>query len=153
GYSCTPPARVLEETGRLQKDVRARIDETAQFVFDVTSPGGLAPGGVGVQSCQKVRLIHGLIRHRIRSERTFDEARYGAPINQEDLASTVLAFGHVTAHAIEVLGQSLSERERDGWLHLWRVVGSLLGTEDDALPDGAVECEALFRRVLQRHQA
>ncbi len=152
GYSCAPPAQILMYSGRMTHDLRARIDETAQLVFDVAEPGGLGPTGRGIRSCQKIRMIHALIRHRVRAETDYDVARFGAPINQEDLAATMLAFGHITAWVIETLGATLSDAEREGWLHLWRVVGALLGIQPNALPTGADDCAALYREVLRRHQ-
>lgn len=90
-YCCKHGAQVLVQTSRLthnSEDITIftrRIAETGQFLIHVMTPGGLKPGGVGIQSIQKVRLIHAAIRHFILPQR-WDAQQLGGPINQEDLA-------------------------------------------------------------------
>ena len=54
---------MLVQTQAMTRHVRQRIFETAQFLFDVADEGGLGPEGRGVTTIQKVRLMHGGVRH------------------------------------------------------------------------------------------
>jgi len=153
-YACARGAEVLARTGKmLGGNLRRRIDETAQMVFDVCSDGGLEPEGRGVETLRKVRLIHAVIRDQVRKDATWDVARLGVPINAEDLAGTMLTFSWSTGRAVELLGADLGTDEWEGWLHLWRVVGSLLGVPDALIPADRAETEALWSAIMGRQHA
>jgi hypothetical protein len=64
-YSWANAARVLTWTSGIDKNVHRRIIETAQFVLDVMAEGGLEPGGFGVRTTQKIRLLHATIRYHV----------------------------------------------------------------------------------------
>lgn len=60
----------------------------------------------------------------------WDINNYGIPINQEDMAATLLAFSVNVLVGIEiVLGQPLPENEQHDYLALWRYLGWLLGID------------------------
>jgi hypothetical protein len=115
GYAAGPCARSLCQTRNMLDRARHRIFETAQFLFDVLEPGGLAPGGRGVAACQRVRLLHAAIRHRTAGAAGPD----GRPVNQEDMLGTLLLFSVTTLHTLEKLGLALSRDERAAWVHTW----------------------------------
>ena len=57
------------------------------------------------------------------------------PINQEDMAVTLLAFSFNVLHGIELtLNKPLSATDQSDYLHLWRYIGWLMGVEDDRNP-------------------
>lgn len=152
-YSCAKGAEVLGRTGRMKQDLRRRIDDTAQMVFDVCGPGGLGTKGRGVRTLQKVRLIHAAIRRGLTSHPGWDTARLGVPINAEDIAGTMLTFSWATGRVVEQLGADLDLAEWEAWLHLWRVAASLLGLPDALMPADKVQSEALWRAIKRRQQA
>ena len=61
-YVCANGAKVLYTTGRMTEQsgnlnvFTRRLMETAQFVINVCSPGGLSDTGSGIITAQKVRL-------------------------------------------------------------------------------------------------
>jgi hypothetical protein len=57
-YAAASGAHVIMQTQGMTRHVRRRVFETAQFLFDTMDHGGLARGGRGVRSAQKVRLMH-----------------------------------------------------------------------------------------------
>jgi len=61
-YAAADGVKVLYETARLQTDARRRVFESGQFLMDVMKPGGLAPGGDGIRTIQRVRLMHAAVR-------------------------------------------------------------------------------------------
>lgn len=131
-YAAANGAQVLTQTGAMTKHVRKRIFETAQFLFDVLDEGGLAPSGRGIRAAQKVRLMHGAIRYLLlsRQKPEWDSAKLGLPINQEDLAGTLLTFSVITLDGIQRLGIEVSDEEGQAWIHTWNAIGSVLGIEE-----------------------
>jgi len=134
-YACGNGAEILFKTGRLTKHTRRRVAQTAQFVLDVMSPGGLEPGGRGLATALKVRLMHASVRfYFLREVKSgnieYDVVTTGYPINQEDLLGTMLAFSSVVIEGIEKLGLRVSKAEKEAILHLWKCIGFLIGIED-----------------------
>lgn len=139
-YACANGAKVLYETGRLSEHngslnaFTRRIAETAQFIVNVMSPKGLSPMGTGIRSAQKVRLIHSSIRYYIH-KKGWDTDTYGAPINQEDMAGTLMSFAPLVLEGLETLGLVLSDDEKEAYVHCWRIVGHFMGLDEDLLPN------------------
>ena len=155
-YSCANGAKVLVQAGRLthqesdkHKIFARRIAETGQFMLEVMKPGNLRPGGSGIQAIQKIRLIHAAIRAFTPKEK-WDAVAFGVPINQEDLAITLLTFSVVLTDALERFGISEKEEIVEGFLHTWTAIGSLLGIEEDLLPSDVATAHALLEAILQR---
>lgn len=159
-YTCAKGAQVLYDTGRLLTHnenvdpLARRLMETAQMVVNVMSPGGLASGGQGIVTIQKVRLIHASIRYYLKhqKDKSWDVAYYGEPINQEDLAGTLMSFGPVILTGLKQLGVNLTEDEKLAYMHAWKVVGYLMGIQAPFLPDTFEEGFDLAAKIL-KHQA
>lgn len=83
-------------------------------------------------------------------EVSWDLKKYGAPINQEDLAYTLLTFGLVIPQALEKMGLPISNEEKEAFLHLWRLIGHIMGVRPELLTDDWAEAEALFTNIQQR---
>jgi hypothetical protein len=157
-YLPTSTSKVLVRTGRLadSEDKMARygrrVGETAQFVVDVMTLGSLEPGGKGVATTQKIRLIHASIRQFLpKSE--WDEQAWQLPVNQEDMAITILTFSVSLLEGLESLGVKVSEPQREAFVHLWKVVGHLLGIHPDLQPKDYADGKDLLETILRRHQA
>jgi len=141
----------------LPTNLYRRILETAQMVVDVMAPdqgpgkpAGLEPGGRGIRSAQKVRLMHAVVRNLIAQKGQWDPA-LGRPINQEDMAATMLAFSVVTLRALPKLGYTPSPYEKHAYYHCWRVVGHIMGIDGELLPERYEDGERLFDKIAQRH--
>ncbi|HYO53451.1 oxygenase MpaB family protein [Archangium sp.] len=151
-YAGAEGVQVLHLTARLETDTKRRIVETAQMVVDVMSPGGLEPDGWGIRDAQKVRLMHAAVRHLIRQSGRWNP-EWGQPINQEDMAGTLVTFSVVTIRALEKMGYTLEPREAQAYYHAWRVVGYLMGVDERLLPekyeDGARLADSIFARVFR----
>jgi hypothetical protein len=157
-YSDARGAKVLIHTGRLahdgaEMDVFARrIAETGQFLLGVMAPGALKPGGKGIRMIQKVRLIHASIRHFIPSDR-WDANALGKPINQEDLALTLMTFGTVMIQSLEELGIDESSDKKEAYIRCWNAIGALLGIHPDLLPADYQEALQLLDGILAHQSA
>lgn len=134
---------VLAMTNRLSSNPRRRIVETAQMVVDCMSAGGLStPGGRGRLTIQKVRLMHATIRRLAVASPTW-KSEYGLPVNQEDLAGTLMSFSHITLDGLSKLGVELTDQDRQAYIHCWNVIGHQLGLRDDLLPAAPAQAKAL----------
>ena len=152
--------------------LRNRMLEVTQFVSSITQYGGLAqfwvapaqrlptdgPHGIrkgaGVVTVQKLRMIHSGIRILLRAprdpEKSWDEARLGAPINQEDLCEAVLCFCFCTIDALAKLGIVQDATEQEATLCAWKTVGHLLGMDPRLQPADVTEARALHKQLFER---
>jgi hypothetical protein len=149
-YAAAKGVQVLSLTGRLEADTFRRVVETSQMIIDVMSPGGLEPGGYGLRTVQKVRLMHAAVRHLARQSGRL-KPEWDEPINQEDMAGTLVTFSVVTIRALARLGYTLSAQEAEAYYHAWRVIGHLMGVDSSLLPERLEEGELLTEAIFRRH--
>ena len=148
-YAFPIGARVLLYTQGTSRHAWRRIVETAQLVFDVAEEGGLGAGGRGLRSTQKVRLMHAAIRHLVQQQASWDSAS-SLPINQIELCGTLCAFSVLVVDGLERLGCDVTKDEADAWIHLWNVVGHVIGTRPELMPKDYADGQALFA-MLRTH--
>lgn len=152
GYSVPGLAAPLIATGALTKNTLPRVARTLAFIAAVTLPYGLKYANVGYQQAVHVRLVHGLVRLRLKNDATWDTARFGVPINQTDVIATNMTFSLLVVHGLMNFGCLLSEREQNSILHLWRYIGYLLGIQQHLMPVGINECNQWFHAYLATQQ-
>uniref|UniRef100_A0A7S3DV07 ER-bound oxygenase mpaB/mpaB'/Rubber oxygenase catalytic domain-containing protein n=1 Tax=Entomoneis paludosa TaxID=265537 RepID=A0A7S3DV07_9STRA len=144
GFSIPPLAHVLKTTGYLappstKQRVQERLTDTfAMLILSLTQISSLQPGvGEGWKACLQVRFLHAKVRRAILSrsgKRSWQTEKYGVPINEEDMAATLLAFSQNSLVGTEILlGFPLPVQERRDFLAVWRYIGWLLGVR--VIPD------------------
>jgi hypothetical protein len=97
----------------------------------------------------------------VRSENVFrqalahgwDPANAGVPCNQEEQAYTLLTFGFVYLRALRRLGLGYAPADEEAYLHLWNVVGHMMGIDSGLMAHTMDEAAALFDRLQQRARA
>lgn len=151
-YAAAKGVKVLAATARLSNDAQRRIVETAQMVVHVMAPGGLSKKGKGIVDCQRVRLMHAAIRHLILASGRWNNED-GLPINQEDLAGTLMTFSIVVVDGLNRLGIDLSADEVDAYLHTWACVGWVMGIDEELLPTNVEDARELMQTIRRRHHA
>ena len=151
-YAAAKGVQVLALTARLHSNTTRRIIETAQMMVDVMRPGGLARGGKGIRSVQKVRLMHAAVRHLVGKHSNWNP-EWGTPVNQEDMAGTLMAFSWIVVDGLRKLGYSLSDQDAEDFLYAWRVVGYLIGLRDEMLPADLKSAATLMRTIAARQYA
>jgi ER-bound oxygenase mpaB/B'/Rubber oxygenase, catalytic domain len=153
-YAAANGVKALYLTARLDTDARRRVMETGQFLIDVLTVGGLDEHGKGRRTIQRVRLMHAAVRHLIRARNELTPGMWhpdwGTPINQEDLAGTLLSFSYVVADPLRRLGVRLGAKDVDAYLHLWNVIGHLLGVRDELLVSDVADALALVDTIERR---
>ncbi len=96
----------------------------------------MLPQGVGYQSTLRVRLIHAMVRRHVAALPRLGFRRLGGlPINQTDMAATLV--GALVSPSLGVVTMGLVNRpgEYDAVAHLTRYTGWLLGVQEDFLPN------------------
>ena len=88
--------------------------------------------------------------HRALYARGWNVPQHGLPINQEELAYTLLTFHYVFLRSLRRLGLGLTAAEEGAYLHGWNVVGHLLGIEPALLVRDMAAAEQLFARLQAR---
>jgi hypothetical protein len=150
-YAAKKGVQVLHRTVKLTQQPIRRIFETTQMVMDVMAEGGLGPGGRGVRTAQKVRLMHAAVRHLLTHDPQQPwDASLGVPINQEDEAGTLMTFSYLVLDGLDRLGLKRSDEDREAYFHSWMVVGRLLGVCDELIPANVAEGKALTEIIHQR---
>ncbi|ULE34015.1 oxygenase MpaB family protein [Mycobacterium sp. IDR2000157661] len=134
GYQFSGFNKTLIRTGALEKGSNKRFAETMQWAMDVISEDGMAPLGAGYRSTIRVRLIHAFVRRHVAAMPDWRGDEWGVPVNQTDMAATLVGALIAPAAGGIGMGLVLSPREFDGIAHLTRYVGWLIGVDDEWLP-------------------
>lgn len=150
GYMGSKAVHVLVATGRLYQDVTKRIYETAQMTHNMHQKDGMRPGGAGHRIILEVRLLHAMVRKYLRAKR-WDVSLYDEPINQEDMAFTIIEFDYLSIRGMERMGASLSREDRLAMHHFWRYAAWLHGVDAHFLTDSPEEEIYQYERIAD-HQ-
>ena len=153
-YAAANGAQVLCRTDFLEKAARLRLFQTAQMIVDVMSPGGLGPGGKGIRAVQKVRLLHASIRHLILADsRPWDKAVLGVPINQEDLAGTMMTFSTVILDGLRKFDVTVPPAQAAAYFDTWCVIGRMMGIREELIPADLASARVLTDTIQRRQIA
>ncbi len=149
GY-CSPGGnKPLTFTGRLEPaNVNRRLAETGRFVMATCAPGGLRRFGEGFAATVRVRLMHAQVRRLLTGHPEWQSDRWGLPINQHDMLGTSLLFSQSFLEGVRQFGFSVSRREADDYLHLWRYSGHLIGVTPELLPVSEPDADELADLIL-----
>jgi hypothetical protein len=165
----------LRATGDLETATVKRLRTTAAMILSVLLAGGLhKPQGSGRPKILKARFVHAVVRHAHASARHPTDAvgqaltpsgapgmaflralslsGDGIPCNQEELSYTLLTFGFVYLRSLRRLGIRLSESDEASYLHLWNVVGHLIGIDRALMAHTMDDAARLFDLMQQRAQ-
>lgn len=155
GYSSLKTVKVLTSTGYLSTDIKQgtakRLLETTQFIFNVMEEGTFLTDSRGIKHILKVRFLHALIRNHLLKH-NWDVGKYDIPINQEDMAGTILTFSVGAIMGLEQINVKLSIEEKNALVHYWAIIGDLIGVDNKLLPQHYNEAEELYLKILH-HQA
>lgn len=150
GYAAPRGAAVLAGTGRLVDDVRRRVFETAQFLVHLMEAGSIEPGGSAYRDARRIRLVHAAVRHLLSAHGWDSTERKGLALNQEDLLGTLWTFGLVSLDVLAIDGVSVAGDEAHAYLHLWQVVGVLMGIDASLFPMTMEDAHTSFDRIRER---
>jgi hypothetical protein len=127
-YESPSIATVLTTTGQLIDGAQRRLQETGKWLMAQMLPGALRPGQPGYIATLQVRMLHAHMRRLARS-RGYDEAAFGAPINQVDLARTWMDFTVTSYGFEEMLGYGYTASELATLYRYWQFAANVLGID------------------------
>jgi len=125
------------------------IHATIRHLIMRGNPAAVMAGGEPADTVAEL-APEGPGMHRALYARGWNVAQHGLPINQEELAYTLLTFHYVFLRGLRRLGLALTPAEENAYLHGWNVVGHLLGIGQDLLVQDMAGAEALFERLQAR---
>jgi hypothetical protein len=168
-YAAAKGVHVIWLTARLQSDAERRLNETAQFLMDISAQTSFDDGGAAIDRILHVRLMHAAIRWFVENDpavarppaadpeplptRPTWATAWGRPVNQEDLAGTLLTFTSVVIDAFRRSGVEFTTAGAEDYLYLWRVVGHFLGVDPTLVPQDLAAAETLQCRIFHRQHA
>ena len=135
GYATPNLSLVLSETGNLERRTYRRLLGVLQMLVNVSEVGGFAPGGKGLITLAKVRLLHASVRQLVHQRLSRYEDRYGVPVNLEDMLGTIMGFSYLVVAGLEKLRIALDPEEAEDFYYLWRVAGLMMGIHPAGEPD------------------
>ncbi len=147
GYASPAGNKPLVLSGRLEEQAGRRLSETARFVQATIAPGGMRPHALGWQLTLNVRLIHAQVRRMILRSGRWDEAAWGAPINQHDELGTSLLFSVVVLEGLRQLGVRVTGADSEAYVQLWRWSGWSMGIDPELLPATETEGRRLAEMI------
>lgn len=143
-YRSSVANKPLVFTRALERMAPRRLAETGRFVVAVCQADGLRRGSEGFKLAIRVRLMHAKVRGLILRSPRWDSARWGAPINQANMAGTTLLFSYALLAGLRKLGFHVSRREGAALMHLWRYAGWLSGVDEELLCDDEAKAAHLL---------
>ncbi|MGY0071301.1 oxygenase MpaB family protein [Streptomyces sp. QTS137] len=143
-------AKLLSATHSLKYPSK-RMAETGQFTVYLMQPGAFEAGSRFIPAAQKVRLLHASIRHHLAREDRWDTGALGTPICQEDMIGGQMFFSLLVLDSLHRLGIHMSTEGAEAYYYAWRVVGAMLGVDQDAVPGTLAEARAFLDLYMVRH--
>lgn len=135
-YSENSVAKPLVLTGAYAGDTTLkRFLETVGFWIDVTEPDALAPGGNGLATALRVRIMHVFVRRQLLKHPEWKAADWGVPISVGDALSTLVAGSFVPGAGLKLMGYRPTDAEIDAMLLFWRYAGFLMGVQPSWYPE------------------
>ncbi|MFE7837077.1 oxygenase MpaB family protein [Streptomyces sp. NPDC057474] len=143
-------AKLLSATHGLQYPSK-RMAETGQFTVYLMQPDAFEAGSRFIPAAQKVRLLHASIRHHLKREDRWDTATLGVPICQEDMIGGQMFFSLLVLDSLHRLGIHMSTEGAQAYFYAWRVVGAILGVDQDTVPKTLDEARQFLDLYMLRH--
>lgn len=143
-------AKLLSSTHGLKYPSK-RMAETGQFTVYLMQPDAFESGSRFIPAAQKVRLLHASIRHHLVRENRWDTEAHGTPICQEDMIGGQMFFSMLVLDSLHRLGIHMSTEGAEAYYYAWRVVGAMLGVDQDAVPETLDEARAFLDLYMVRH--
>lgn len=143
-------AKLLSATHGLSYPSR-RMAETGQFTVYLMQPDAFEAGSRFIPAAQKVRLLHASIRHHLKRENRWDTGALGVPICQEDMIGGQMFFSLLVLDSLHRLGIHMSAEGAEAYFYAWRVVGAMLGVDQEAVPKDLAEARRFLDLYMLRH--
>jgi hypothetical protein len=156
GYAAPCLCEILSISGDLEQHPFGRLMGVVQLLINISAPDAFDGGGRAIVTAQKLRLLHAGVRALVPKYRPDYQARFGVPVNHEDMLATILAFSYLLVDGVRRLDLPLRDDEADDLYYLWRVFALLMGIHppgrphDDSLVPATLDDAATFYAAYVR---
>jgi hypothetical protein len=158
GYQATCLTAILHRTRGLDDHTYLRLLGVLQMVVNVCCVGGFEPKGEAIITANKLRLLHAGIRYIVAKKLPDYRARFGEPVNHEDMLGTIMGFSLLVVDGLQRLGVPLSAKHADDYYYVWTVFAQVMGihppgNRDDTsfVPQTLDEAREFYRSYARRH--
>ena len=149
--AATRISKSVASTGAVSSSLGVhRIRHSSHHLFEIMLPGSLTAHRDGWKICVHIRLVHAATRRLILQHSTWDTAELGIPISAAHLALASANYSAGLLQYVRLLGVALNERSRQGFIQIWRYVGTLLGTPAALLFEGSETDILRYREIAER---
>ncbi|MFD3546681.1 oxygenase MpaB family protein [Streptomyces sp. NPDC058655] len=128
-----------------------RMAETGQFTVYLMQPDAFEAGSRFIPAAQKVRLLHASVRHHLKREGRWDVERLGTPICQEDMIGGQMLFSLLVLDSLHRLNIHMSVDGAEAYFYAWRVVGAMLGVDQEHAPEDLEQARRFLDLYMTRH--
>ena len=119
--------------GRILDNGVRRLKQNLLQLLEQYMPGGILPGGDGWKLSIRIRLVHAAARRLLLETNEWDQPAYGLPLSAAHMLLGGAAFSGRLMQHVQTLGGDFTAEEREGYVHVWRYTGVLMGIPDDIL--------------------
>jgi hypothetical protein len=161
GYQAPCLAQSLCFTENLSQKPYKRLLGVLQMLINVSTQGSMSQLGKTIVTAQKMRLLHAGIRHLVREHMPNAkeyQARYGVPVNLEDMLGTIMGFSLLVVDGLKTLKVPLKDEDAEDYYYMWRVFAQLVGIHPpgrpdsiDFLPATLTEAREFYAAYRRRH--
>ncbi|MFI6366210.1 oxygenase MpaB family protein [Nocardia sp. NPDC050630] len=149
-YVLPPVAKLLSATHSLEYPSK-RMAQTGQFTVYLMQPDAFEAGSRFIPAVQKVRLLHAAIRHHLYQENRWDIDTFGTPICQEDMIGGQMLFSLLVLDSLHRLNIHMSVDGAEAYFYAWRVVGAMLGVDQQHAPQDVDSARQFHDLYMTRH--
>jgi hypothetical protein len=148
-YANKELAKTLTLAEGIIGNINLRLKNLMEFVVEVTNKHAFEKRGKGIVLAQKQRLTHAAIRYQlIDSGRWAD--RESIPLSQESLAIQNLTYSLIVIRGLRKIGIEVSYEDAVAYMHLWNVLGYIMGIDERLLPDTGKDALQLDQLICRK---
>ena len=158
GYAAPCLCEILSISKDLEGRPFDRLMGVVQLLVNISDGNAFQPNGRALITAQKLRLLHAGVRriaHRFRPEY---QAKYGVPVNHEDMLATIMAFSYLVIDGVHRLGLTMPPEQAEDLYYLWRVFAVLMGIhpagqphDDSYVPANLDEAAEFYASYVRRN--
>jgi len=134
GYAAPCLCEILSISRDLERHPYGRLMGVVQLLINISDADAFDGTGRAVVTARKLRLLHAGVRSIAERYRPGYGARYGVPVNHEDMLATIMGFSLLLIDGIRRLRLPLADEEAEDLYYLWRTFAVLMGIHPEGLP-------------------
>jgi hypothetical protein len=158
GYAAPCLGEILGISRDLERHPFGRLMGVVQLLINISDADAFQPDGRAIVTAQKLRLLHAGVRAVSARHRPDYPARFGAPVNHEDMLATIMGFSWLLIDGVRRLDLPLGHDEAEDLYYLWRVFALLMGIhppgrphDDSLIPPTIADAAVFYQAYVRRN--